>query len=91
MHSRSFYIGILSCMLIEDVMKVFTLLLPHGFIDLFVFIWGHEQCLMTLAQFVARNFYCLKDLSCVYSACRGLPYGEENQTLLINDELSKAL
>jgi hypothetical protein len=37
---KKFYIGIWSCMLIEDVMEVFTLLLPQDFIDQFVFIWG---------------------------------------------------
>jgi hypothetical protein len=46
---------------------------------------------MTSSQFVTRNYYCLKDLSRVYSACQGLPYGKEDQTLLIDDELSKAL
>jgi hypothetical protein len=45
---KKFYTGIWSCMLIEDVMEVFTLLLSQDFIDHFVFIWGHEQCLMTL-------------------------------------------
>ncbi len=35
---KKFYIGIWSCMLIEDVMEVLTLLLPQDFIDQFVFI-----------------------------------------------------
>jgi hypothetical protein len=92
MHAfEKFYIGIYSYMLIEDVMEVFALLLPQDFIDQFVFIWGREQCLMTLGQLTTGNYYCLKDLSRVYFACRGLPYGKEDQTLLINDEPCKAL
>jgi hypothetical protein len=35
---KRFYIGIWSCMLIEDVMEVLTLLLLQDFIDQFVFI-----------------------------------------------------
>ncbi len=44
---KKFYIGIWSCMLIEDVMEVLTLSLLQDFIDQFVFIWGCEQCSMT--------------------------------------------
>jgi len=88
---KKFYIGIWSCMLIEDVMEVLNLLLLQDFIDQFVFIWGHEQCLMKSNQFTIGNYYCLKDLNHMYSACQGLPYGREDQTLFINDELSKAL
>jgi len=46
---------------------------------------------MTSGQFIAGNYYCLKDLSHVHFACQGLPHGKEDQTLLINDEWSKAL
>jgi hypothetical protein len=56
------------------------------FIDQFVFIWGREQCLMTSGQLTTKNYYCFKDLSCVYYTCWRLPYGKEDQTLLINDE-----
>jgi hypothetical protein len=76
-------------MLLEDVMEVLTLLLLQDFIDQFVFIWGHEQYVMTLSQFIVGNYYCLKDLNHVYFACQGLPYGKEDQTLLINDEWTK--
>jgi len=55
----------------------------------FVFIWGHEQCLVTLGQFTIGNYFCFKDLIHVYSACQGLPYGKEDQTLLIKDDWSK--
>jgi len=70
-------------------MEVLILLLLQDFINQFVFIWGHEQCLMTLGQFTTEKYYCFKDLIHVYSACRGLPYGKEDQTLLINDDWSK--
>jgi len=62
---KKFYIAIWFCMLIEDVMEVLILLLPHNFIEQFVFIWGHEQCSMTLDQFTIETYYCFKDLSCV--------------------------
>jgi hypothetical protein len=77
-------------MLIEDVVEVLTLLLLQKFIDQFVFIWGHEQCSMTSGQFRVGNYYCLKDLSHVYSTCRGLPYGKKDQTLFIDDESNNA-
>jgi hypothetical protein len=35
--------------------------------------------------------YCLKDLTKVYFACRGMLYGKEKQTLFIDDEPTKAL
>jgi hypothetical protein len=66
---KKFYIRIWSCMLIEDVMEVLTLLLLLDFIDQFVFIWGHEQCSITSGQLTVGNYYCLKDLSHVYFAC----------------------
>jgi hypothetical protein len=62
---KKFYIAIWFCMLIEDVMEVLILLLSHNFIEQFVFIWGHEQCSMTLDQFTTETYYCFKDLSCV--------------------------
>jgi hypothetical protein len=46
---------------------------------------------MISGQLTTRNYYCLKDLSCVYSACQGLPYGKEDQTLFINDKPNKVL
>ncbi len=70
-------------------MEVLILLLPQDFINQFVVIWGHEQCLITLGQFTTGNYYCFKDLIHAYSTCQGLPYGKEDQTLLINDDWSK--
>jgi hypothetical protein len=48
---KRFYIVVWPYMLIEDVMEIFILLLLQDFIDQFVFIWGREQCSMTLSQF----------------------------------------
>jgi len=45
---------------------------------------------MTWGQLGVGNYYYFKDLSHVYSTCRGLPYGKEDQTLFTDDELSKA-
>ncbi len=36
-----------------------------------------------------KSYYHMKDLKCVYSAYCGLPYGMENQTLLIDDKPNK--
>jgi hypothetical protein len=46
---------------------------------------------MTSNQLTTRNYYCLKDLSCVYSTYQGLPYEKEDQTMLIDDEPNKIL
>jgi hypothetical protein len=43
------------------------------------------------SQISLGSYYYLKDLKIVYYNCHGLPYGKEDQTLLINDEPSKAL
>ncbi len=53
---KKFYIGIWSCMLMEDDMEVLTLLLSQDFIDQFFFIWGREQSSMTSSQFMTRNY-----------------------------------
>ncbi len=50
---------------------------------------GHEQWSKTSSQISPRSYYYLKDLKRVYYGCHGLPYGKENQTLLIDDEPSK--
>jgi hypothetical protein len=60
-------IVICSCMLLENVMQVFHLLLPHILVDQFVFIWGHEQWTRTLGQFIVGTYYYLKDLNSVYT------------------------
>jgi hypothetical protein len=57
----------------------------------FVFIWGHEQCSKMTSQISLGSHYYLKDLKFVYYGCRRLFYGKEDQTLLIDDELSKVL
>jgi hypothetical protein len=52
---------------------------------------GHEQWSKISCQISPRSSYYLKDFKCVYYGCRGLPYGKENQILLINDEPSKTI
>jgi hypothetical protein len=42
-------------------------------------------------EITPESYYYLNDLKNVYYVCRGLPYGKEDQTLLINDEPNKAL
>jgi hypothetical protein len=45
---EQFYIVIWSCMLLKDVLEILPLLMPKTFIDQFVFVWGHEQCITTI-------------------------------------------
>jgi len=42
-------------------------------------------------EITPKSYYHIKDLKRVYYACSGLPYGMENQTLLIDDEPNKVL
>jgi len=53
-------------MLLEDVMQVLPLLVSQEFADQFVFIWGCEQCTMTLGQLIVGTYYYLKDLNHLY-------------------------
>jgi hypothetical protein len=77
-------------MLLEDVLEILPLLMPKILINQFVFVWGHEQCITTTNQLTRSIYYYLKDLDRVHLACKGLPYGDKDQTLLIDDEPSKA-
>jgi hypothetical protein len=43
-----------------------------------------------MRQFTHLVYYYLKDLNQVHFACRGLPYGEMDQTFFIDDEFNKA-
>ncbi len=43
-----FKIVIWSCMLLKDVLEILPLLMAKTFIDQFVFVWGHEQCIATM-------------------------------------------
>jgi hypothetical protein len=86
---EKFYIIIWSCMKLEDVLKVFPMLISDMFLDQFVFIWGHEQCLKTYSQISPRFYYYLMDLKHVYYGCHGLFYEKEYQTLLINNKPNK--
>jgi hypothetical protein len=88
---ENFYIAIWSCMKLEDVLKVLPMLMLEKFLDQFVFIWGHEQCSKIFIIITFRSYNYLKDLKHVYYSCYDLPYGKEDQTLLIDDEPNKAL
>jgi hypothetical protein len=35
-------------MLLKDVLEILPLLMPKTFVDQFVFVWGHEQCIATM-------------------------------------------
>jgi hypothetical protein len=43
-----------------------------------------------MSQFTHLVYYYLNDLNQVHFACRGLPYGDMDVTLFIDDELNKA-
>ncbi len=45
----------------------------------------------TSSQISLGSYYYLKDLKHLYYGCCGLPYGKEDQTLLIHNEPSKTL
>jgi hypothetical protein len=55
---KKHYIGIWSCMLLEDVMEVLHLLMLEKFVDQFLFIFGCEQCTRILGQL---TYYYWKD------------------------------
>jgi hypothetical protein len=43
-----------------------------------------------MGQLIHLVYYYLKDLDQVHLVCKGLPHGDKDQTLFIDDELSKA-
>jgi hypothetical protein len=75
----------------EDVLEGFPMFILETFLEQFGFIWGHEQCSKMFSQISLGFYYYLKDLKIMYYNCHGLPYGKEDQTLLIDDEPSKVL
>jgi hypothetical protein len=85
------YIAIWSCMKLENVLEVLPMFMFKNFLNQFVFIWGCEQCSKMFGEISLESHYYIKDLKCMHYACHGLPYGKEDQTLLINDEPSRAL
>jgi hypothetical protein len=88
---EKFYVTIWFCMKLEDVLRVLPMFMPENFMDRFIFIWGCEQCSKTIGQISLGSHYYLKDLKHVYDGCRGLPYGKEDETLFIDNELNKAI
>jgi hypothetical protein len=77
-------------MLLENAFEILPLLMPKTLINQFVFVWGHEQCIAITNQLTHSIYFYLKDLDQVHFARKGLPYGDRDQTLFIDDELSKA-
>ncbi len=65
--------------------------MPKSLVDQFVFVWGHEQCTTITNKLTHSIYYYLKDLDQVHLACRGLPYGDKDETLVIDNEPNKAL
>ncbi len=86
---KYFYIVIWSCVKLEDVLEILLMLMLKTLLEQFVFIWGGEQCSKMFGQISLGSHYYLKDLKQVYYVCLGLPYGKEEQTLLIIDEPTK--
>ncbi len=87
---KKFHIKIWSYMKLKDVLEVPPMLMPKTFVGWLIFIQGCEQCSKTYDIISPGSYYYLKDLQQVYYVCCGLPYGKEDQTLLINDEPNKA-
>jgi hypothetical protein len=88
---KYFYIAIWSCMKLEDVLEVLHMLMPKYFLEQFVFIWGCEQCSKTFGQISLGSHYSLMDLKQVYYACPRLPYGKEDQILLMTMNLRRRI
>jgi hypothetical protein len=65
--------------------------MPKTLVDQFVFVWGHEQCIIIMNQLTRSIYYYLKGLDQVHLACKGLFYGDRDQTLFIDDGPGKAL
>jgi hypothetical protein len=84
------YVTIWSCTKLKDMLEVLPMLMFDNFVNQFVFIWGHEQCSKMSSEISPRSHYYLKDLKGMQYACHRLPYGEEDQTLLIDNEPSNA-
>jgi hypothetical protein len=57
---ENFYIDIWSCMLLEDVLQILPLLMPKTFVIQFVFVWGHEVCLMGIT---IKNYSLMMSLA----------------------------
>jgi hypothetical protein len=85
------YITIWSCMKLGDLLEILPMFMPENFVNRFIFICGCEQCSKIASQISPGSHYYLKYLKHINYGCCGLPYGREDQTLLIDDELSKAL
>jgi hypothetical protein len=88
---EKYCIVIWSCMKLEDVVKVLPMLMLENFMDRFVFLRGCEQCSKMAGQISLESHYYLKDLKRVYYGCCGLPYGKQDQTLLIDNEPNKVM
>jgi hypothetical protein len=74
-----------------DVLEVFPMFILIFFLEWFILIWEREHCSNTSNQISLGSYYYLKDLKKMYYNRHELPYGKENQTLLIDDKPSKAL
>ncbi len=85
----TFLFGHVCCQKIS--LKFLPLLMPKILLDQIVFVWGCKQCIVIMGQFAYLIYYYLKDFDRVHLVCRGLPYGNKDQTLFIDDEPSKAL
>ncbi len=72
---KELYIAIWSYMKLEDVLEVLPMLMPKKFVNEFVFIWEHEQCLKTFGQITPGSYYYIKDLKRVYYLAMGYHMG----------------
>jgi hypothetical protein len=87
---KKFYVTIWFCMKLEDVLEVLSMLMFDHFMNQFVFIWGREQCSKMFSEISPGFHYYLKHLKDMQYACHRSTYGKEDQTLLIDNEPSKA-
>jgi hypothetical protein len=65
-------------MKLEDVLEVLPMFMLESFLDWFIFIWGCEQCFKMFGEISPRSHHYLNDLKCVYFACCGKDYGNDD-------------
>ncbi len=79
---QKFHIAIWSCMKLDDVLEVLSMLMPKSFLDWFVFIWGCKQCSKTSSETSLESHYYLKDLKHVYYACHRKDYRKGGSSMV---------
>jgi hypothetical protein len=79
---QKFQSAIWSYMKLKDVLEVLPMIMPENFLDLFVFIWGSENCSKTSGEISSKSHYYLKDLKYVYCCLLWIILWERRSNIL---------